>query len=90
MVVLLSKYPDGLMVSSTSAIYPVDDPKPRQVVPNRRGLVFGEVASVGALNAAASLCREAGGYGPRQDPGFNRRSPRDSMVATVASRGECR
>ena len=43
MVVLLSKYPDGLMVSSTSAIYPADDPKPRQVVPNRRGLVFGEV-----------------------------------------------
>jgi hypothetical protein len=40
MVVLLSKYPDGLMVSSTSAIYPVDDPNPRQVVPNRRGLVW--------------------------------------------------
>src|SRR4029077_8761787 len=28
MVVLLSKYPDGLIVSSTSAIYPVDDLSP--------------------------------------------------------------
>src|SRR6476620_3976990 len=42
-------------------------------------------ASVGALDVAASLCREAGAYGLRQDPGFHRRSPRDPMV--IVDRG---
>ena len=40
-----------------------------------RGVGFGR-----SLNVAASLCREAGAYGLRQDPGFHRRSPRDPMV----------
>jgi hypothetical protein len=64
MVVLLSKYPDGLMVSSTSAIYPVDDPKPRQVVPNRRGLVLEKSDSISVVHprplAVGELAEELG------------------------------
>ena len=45
------------MVSSTSAIYPVNDPKPRQV--NHRGLLFGEVGfgrrSFHVISANASI-----------------------------------